>query len=834
MNYRLTIAAALAVILASISEFALISGGRWLVESAGAVLVVALAGLLTRLSPVPSAVGATVLSAAATAPMLAAQPLYFKLIATVVIGCCAGSASGLRLFRTIAADVTYVAALLLYLNVLHAGPQSLVRVIPTTASLRHLVHLATSGASLAKYSPPVAGTHGVALLAAASIGAAAIIVDFVAVRLRKPAIAGLPLLVIYLAPIATTAKVSGPGAIFTFVLAATGYLALLSSDGRSRLRGWGRVVTVWHQSGDERAAGADIGGLAATGRRIGLAAVCAAIVVPLLLPSLNLHRIFSGFSGGKGAVPVGFPNPVDEMNGLLARKSAQTVLSYQSNGASGGNYLQVYVLNYDRDKGLWDLVPPTRSAQVTGGPLQQAPGLNPSTVQQQIFTTIKLGQVNGYWWKVFFLPVPYWPMRLSVAGNWREADGTLMVYSGEASHSGQTYTVTNGEVTPTPAQLTAPQQIPAPIRQAYLGFQSPQTAQLTKIALRITKGKTTAFGRAVALEQWFHTSRFSYSLHPPAVPNTAQGLLTFLTTTRQGYCQQYAFAMAVLARLVGIPSRVAVGYTAGTEHADGTWVVTSADAHAWPELYFSGIGWLRFEPTPGGSGGQDSATQPSYVTAALPGHGSKSGPGSKNGNSHGPSPSTSASAHPFYKKVPFPTGSAGTGAVRNSRSAAPIGWSVLAVFVLLAAAPGLVRMMSRRRRWSAARDDESLAHAAWQELCADLDDYGLTCQASESPRAIARRIGSEAGLSDDARSAVRRIAIVVERARYAPVPEAADTVRADVKQVRRSLARSAGLTARWRARLLPASTLSPLRAAVRQGLGLLTGWMPAQGEGTLG
>ena len=61
--------------------------------------------------------------------------------------------------------------------------------------------------------------------------------------------------------------------------------------------------------------------------------------------------------------------------------------------------------------------------------------------------------------------------------------------------------------------------------------------------------------------------------------------------------------MALFARLLGIPARVGMGYTAGSQLADGSWVVQTKDAHAWPELYFDGVGWLRFEPTPGGDGG---------------------------------------------------------------------------------------------------------------------------------------------------------------------------------------------------------------------------------------
>ena len=172
------------------------------------------------------------------------------------------------------------------------------------------------------------------LLAAASIGLAAIVVDVLAVRMHRPAIAGLPLLVIYMAPIATAAKAGGPGSIVTFLLAATGYLALLASDGRNRLRGWGRIVTVWHYAGeDDRLGGADIRGLAATGRRIGLAAVCAAIVAPLLLPSLNLHRLFASHTGGVRTVAVG-PAAADRPVAASCSRARATrpVLSYRSSG----------------------------------------------------------------------------------------------------------------------------------------------------------------------------------------------------------------------------------------------------------------------------------------------------------------------------------------------------------------------------------------------------------------------------------------------------------------------------------------------------------------------
>jgi transglutaminase-like putative cysteine protease len=839
MNHRLTLAAAVAVLLASFSEYAIVSGGGWLVAGAGAIVVVAVAGTGTRLTTVRAAVGATLLAVLAGVPMLTASSLYWKAAGAAIVVVCAASATRLRLLAPLAGLVTYLGALLIYLNAVFAGPQSLAKVVPTSASLRHLLLLVHNAQALTKYSPPVPDTRGVQLLTAASIGLAAIAVDFLAVRLHRPAIAGLPLLVLMMAPITTAAKSDGPGSTITFLFAAGGYLILLSADGRERLRGWGRVVTVWHYSGDdERLGGAEVGALAATGRRIGFAAVAVAILAPLLLPSLNVHRLFSGSSGGSTVTDVPLPNPVDQLHGLLTRSASQPVLSYRTAviGSAaqfqpGSQYLQVYVLNYDSASTSWRLIEPEHGTQVGPTQLQAAPGVTPATPAVLTRTKITLGSVNGYAWPIFFLPVPYSPDLLHIGGSWLEASDTLMIYSGNVNHSNLSYTATSSAADPTPAILAAPQQLPASISQSYLGFDSPVTNQLRALAEKIIRGKHNAYSRAVALENWFLSGRFTYSLQS-TVPNTPAGLLSFLTTNRRGFCQQFAFAFAVLARLVGIPSRVAIGYTAGQPGPHGTWQVTTTDAHAWPELYFSNAGWIRFEPTPGGNDGQGTAVQPGYVSSAP----SSTGPGSQNtqpGGSQSPAPSTGKVPHIPHVQVP-PVGALAPGAGvpdHHGASLLPLVIALLALIALLAvAAPRTTRLMVRRRRWRTATGDGGLAHAAWLEICDDLEDFGLPCRASESPRAVARRVCSDTEIDDAARQAVGRIASAVEQAQYAPAPTAVGPIRVDVAIVRRELGRSSGIGVRWRAGMLPASTLGPLRNAVRQALGLLTGWMPSGRE----
>lgn len=836
MNHRLTIAAAVAVILTSLSEWVLIGQASWLFASMGAVIIIALAGTLTRLAPLHAAIGATALAALVSVPLLAAPSIWLKVLGALLIAICAASATRLRFLVPVADAVTYLAALLLYLNLILSHAKSVGLLVPTARSLHHLGKLVNGGMLMAKQPPPVESTPGIVLLAAASIGLAAIVVDILAVRMRKPAIAGLPLLVIFMAPIATAARATGPGSIITFLLAATGYLGLLASDGRHRLRGWGRIITVWHYAGeDDRLGGADIRGLAATGRRIGLAAVCAAIVAPLLLPSLNVHRLFARHTGGVHRVAVGLPLPLVQLSKLLTSPTNAHVLTYRTAANSPGQYLQVYALNYDSSKNIWSLITPTKPIAVGVTPLRSPAGISPTVHISKTTAQVQLGNVNGagagFASSIFFLPVPYFPTQLSIGDSWNASLSTGMIYSGSGNHAYMKYTVTGGQADITPADEAAANGTPpTSITKLYGSFKSPVSAQLLKIANRITKNSNTQFAKAQALENYFQHGGFTYTIKTN-LTGSPRALLRFLTTDKRGFCEQFAFAMAALARLAGIPSRIAVGYTSGTEAQAGVWKVTTADAHAWPELYFSGLGWVRFEPTPGGSAGQGTAVQPSYGSPAKV---------STTGPKTGPNPigTTKSSDKTDPGSIIHHVNAPGQGAgpigedsnPGGAKTPPPIGQIALALLIVLligAVIPGVARGVTRRRRWHKAADDTTLANAAWQEICADLDDYGIARRASESPRAIAHRLSTDVGLDEDARQAVRRIATVVEICRYAPTPVTADGVRADVTQVRRSLARSSTWMIRLKAKLLPASTIVPFAENLRQNLGQVTGWMPS-------
>jgi transglutaminase-like putative cysteine protease len=787
VNTRLTLAAAVATVLASIALYPLLDSGGWFWSGIGAVIVVAVVGAATRRRAIPAVL------------------------------CFLAAAGGL----------------FLYLNVVFAGRQSWAGLVPTGASLHHLqLLLKQAMTETSKNAPPVPAHPGIVLLTVAGIGFVAVLTDVLAVRLHRPAIAGLPLLVLFCVPLTTDARYGAVGATLVFCAGMVGYLGLLSADGRNRLRLWGRLIHPWQDDADSQ--GPDVRPLAAAGRRIGSAAVVLALALPLLIPGLKTHRLFAGDGNGKGGGPgshsrITFPRPLDLLNTDLHEARPVPVLTYRTTDTTPP-YLQVYVLG-NLSTNAWTMGPPPATADLSRRGLPPVPGLPtidrvPGPVLRENITLgtnlVKSGNVS-------YLPLPYPARQVQVEGEWRVDGTTLSVLSPSARLAGLHYSVFAKDVNPQPDQLRAAGTPPAALGADVSVPVAYRTKKMIRLANRITAGRTTPYGEAVAIQQWFTTpGRFKYTLQVPQT-QSASALIQFLTKSRRGYCQQFAFAMAVLARLEGIPARVVVGYTQGSFIGNNTWQVKTSDAHAWPELYFPRAGWLRFEPTPpntAGLPGQATASAPPY---SIP-LGDSSGnvnqtTGLKtptNSNSGAAAASSSTSGLNKLKK----TAPSGAGAAGGSRrhGTAPIVLVAIALLVVVLIAPTTMRALGRRWRWWRAHDDVSRAHVAWHELRNDLTDYRIAYRASESPRALSHRITKSLGLAGAERDALERIALAEERASYAASPADSARLKADEAVVRGAVARGCPTSGRFLAIVAPPSALLPVRAAARQLLDVF-GWM---------
>jgi transglutaminase-like putative cysteine protease len=129
--------------------------------------------------------------------------------------------------------------------------------------------------------------------------------------------------------------------------------------------------------------------------------------------------------------------------------------------------------------------------------------------------------------------------------------------------------------------------------------------RVRELAQRITQGKTTQYEKTKAIEQYFSLNDYFYETKDVAVPGKNDDYVDqFLFKTKKGYCDNFSTAMVVLLRSVGIPARWVKGYTSGefvdkTKDEKNVYAITNNNAHSWVEVYFSGIGWVPFEPTQG-------------------------------------------------------------------------------------------------------------------------------------------------------------------------------------------------------------------------------------------
>ena len=299
-------------------------------------------------------------------------------------------------------------------------------------------------------------------------------------------------------------------------------------------------------------------------------------------------------------------------------------------------------------------------------------------------------------------------------------------------------------------------------------------ATMYEVAQRVAGRASTPYGAVLALESWFRqTGGFHYDESPPHLDGPP--LLNFVTRTKAGYCQHFAGAMALMLRLLGVPSRVAVGFTSGTRDGDD-WVVTDHDAHAWVEVWFPGQGWIPFDPTPGRGtlGGDYSyASGSAAAVAAL-----------RRGDLRGRAP----------HRVPD-TSDILTTSTSQSEKRAP---ALVAVAFLLGVVwiltVGAGKAVFRRSSY-VRRDPRRIASASRRELEGFLKDQGAAIPPNATLADLQNAVRAELGLD------CRRFTRAVARARYGrpeSAQEGATTARSELRGLLRAARRELSLWARVR------------------------------------
>jgi protein-glutamine gamma-glutamyltransferase len=393
-------------------------------------------------------------------------------------------------------------------------------------------------------------------------------------------------------------------------------------------------------------------------------------------------------------------------------------------------------------------------------------------------------------------------------------DGGVARLQDQQLGRGDRYSVWSYEAQPTPRQLAVlPARYPEQVRKTDLSVEAHVTAPpfgapdrerrvaaifafslgarpyraFYNTARRIVGDPSNPYAAALELEAWFRSGAFTYDATPPQ-SSTLPPLVAFVTRTHRGYCQHFAGAMALMLRYLGIPARVAAGFTSG--EYDGRkheWTVTDHDAHTWVEAWFPRYGWLPFDPTPGrGSlNGTYTSSSPHFNLTggllAVAQHLRKPGAFDLRTlrTAHG-----NAAGGALLKTPPKPTPA-------GSR----IG-SLLRLLVLVAAALVVLlaatKLAIRKGRYL-TRDPRKLARACVRELSDFASDQGATAPASATLGELAQIVDAELGVSASA------FVSAAAEARFGPAAaahEAARTARHELRSLRRELRKALTRTER--------------------------------------
>ncbi|MEO6822813.1 MAG: DUF3488 and transglutaminase-like domain-containing protein, partial [Candidatus Nanopelagicales bacterium] len=459
--------------------------------------------------------------------------------------------------------------------------------LPSSAALNQLHIVLQDGMDdVGAYSPPVPVSPGLIALCTLGIGVVTMVTFVAVVFLRAPVLAGAPLVALYAVP---AAVLPGGAPWWTFVVTVLGWLVIVTTDSRLRLRAWGRILPRT-EGPVELATRTNLLGPAT---RLAVPALALALLVPVLVPGLTdallgARGLGDGIgAGGAGATSVKL-DPLVSLRRDLQQSTTQEVFTYRTTDKNP-QYLRAVTLS-DFDGVNWR---PAVFSSETSPPLSQSE-LGPGQLTSGITTSAQTYVITDSKLSTPYLPLPAPVTGVKILGDWHYDPGTAVVFSTSTTTLGKSWSVQSLDVEPTPDQLrSVATSAPDDIRRAS-ALQVPLPAELTSIAQEVTAGQTTEYDMALALQRYFRT-QFTYSTAVVGDGST-DALLAFLRD-KVGYCQQFAATMALMARSLGIPARVAVGFTAGTKDAAGDYVVTTKDAHSWPELWFTGIGWVRFEPT---------------------------------------------------------------------------------------------------------------------------------------------------------------------------------------------------------------------------------------------
>jgi transglutaminase-like putative cysteine protease len=536
-----------------------------------------------------------------------------------------------------------------------------------------------------------------------------------------------------------------------------------------------------------------------------------ALVIAVALTALSLGGSSGATGSGPGTGP-GSPVPPTQLSltsHLVALEVDDADVALFRAHSTYPTYWQVAVLNVLRH-GVWVAGP----APAGSSPVATAPAVTFTATVEVAHLSTRL------------LPVP--PSTEAVIGPQTESAGEG-VRVDHATTPGQRYATVSSVPDNDPALLAGGGSVdsyPQALVRAEVALPA-LPSSVKELARRVTAAAVTPLAQAEALVNWFRSGRFRYTLDPPAPAPGADPLVSFLTRTRAGTCEQFAGAFTVLARSLGLPTRLVVGFTAGRRTGPDEVVVSGRDAHAWPQVYLGPAGWVSFEPTPQELTGEvapEGVVGPTARGPVVP--------------PTGPSTTLPATTVPVAPSTVPPTSIPAVAPKGSSHASSRVASAASALWWLLVALAGaalavVVVLLRRRRRRPASKGrtpgeasrraaqaiDRALRRAGsprppWQPFPTFVDQLSERMES-----ALTRREVTEVDVVDQIRALLADlalIAVVAERALYDPDDVDAPSARRaqhSLMRCRRAL-RDREISRFW-ARAMGAATPAPARTPDR-------------------
>ena len=663
--------------------------------------------------------------------------------------------------------------------------------------------------------PPEAPPIDVLLIGAGL--ACLLLVDLFACTAHRVSLAGLPLLAIFSIPVT---MIGDPVSWWIFALTTAGFLTMLFLQESDHVTRWGRPLGEDRETGDPIAFGAGTSTVRSTAGLVGGAATALAVLLPVMLPATGLH-VFDIGPGHGGGDDIRIENPVTDLVRDLKRGDDVPLITVTTTDPDP-SYLRILTLTRYTDAAWTPGDRDVPADNLANGLMPPPQGVSTQVKRHEYPYDVTVGSNFDSRW----LPTQPPISRIDAEGDWRYDDRTQDFLAGDddLSTAGLRYTMTAVDLDVTSETLADSGTPNGKVDDTFSEVPSDMPSMVRDLAIEVTDGATTSYDKAVALQNWFRDDGgFTYSLDTHE-GNGTDALVDFLSTGpggRTGYCEQFASAMAIMARMLGIPARVGVGFLAPTAAGPNTWVYSSHDMHAWPELYFDGAGWVRFEPTPAGR----ATDVPAYT---VPGAPETDGP-SASAPTDTSEPSTSRNARPEDLQSDV------AAADRNSGSGGSFPWlpTLVGLVLLLAVAASLLLPRAVRGRRRERRLASGAVEPVWAELRDTAVDLGVPWPTGRSPRATRDALVDHLGapvdattvdrpahgpeIAPEAVSALDRLVLTLELDRYSRAGAQLDPVRlrADGETCVSALAGGATRSARRRATWWPRTVLTFTRRRTR-------------------